>query len=324
MDRNVFSRPAAFVLALLLLFPLLQGCAEREDSESGITLVATLFPVYDFARTLAAGTETSVVLLLPPGMESHSYEPSPKDIIAIAEADVFAYTGEYMEKWAHKILSGLDGTRSTKAGFETAGSLLIADCSEGIPLDEVIHVHEGEGHSHGNYDPHVWTDPTAAAKMAETLAEALIAADAGNAETYRSNLAAYKEELALLDAAFFELTEQAVRRDICFGGRFAMHYFAKRYGLNCISAYDSCSAETEPSAKAVAAITDAITEGGIGVIYYEELADPKVARAIADETGADMLLLHSCHNLSKEDLDAGKTYLSLMYDNLENLKAGLL
>lgn len=324
MHISTFFRRAALCLALFFLFPLLQSCAESGADSDSITLVATLFPVYDFARTIAANTDTSVTMLLPPGMESHSFEPTPQDIIAVSRADIFAYTGEYMEKWAERLLDGLGGAQGEMSGFRTVGELLIADCSGDIPLDEVAHAHEEDGHGHGNYDPHIWTDPAAAAKMAETVAEALIAKDPANEETYRTNLAALQAELDALDRAFFELTEQAVRKEICFGGRFAMHYFAKRYGIRCISAYDSCSEETEPSAKAVAEITDAIENGGIGVIYYEELADPKVARAIAAETGCEMLLLHSCHNLSKEDFDAGKTYLSLMYDNLENLKKGLL
>ncbi len=316
-------RCISLALTLLFLMPVLSGCTPRETDGEGITLAATLFPVYDFARAIAANTDTTVTLLLPPGMESHSFEPSPADIIAVSRADIFAYTGEYMEKWAQKILDGLDGEKGEADGFRTVGGLLIADCSKDIPLDEVAHAHE-DGHGHGNYDPHIWTDPAAAAKMAETIAQALIAKDEANADTYRANLAAFQAELNALDEAFFALTEAASRKEICFGGRFAMHYFAKRYGLTCISAYDSCSAETEPSAKAVSEITDAITKGGIGVIYYEELADPKVSRAIAAETGCEMLLLHSCHNLSKEDFDAGKTYLSLMYDNLANLKKGLL
>ena len=159
--------------------------------------------------------------------------------------------------------------------------------------------------------------------MVETITDALCAADPAHAETYRTNCEAYQAELMELDAEFEALVDGAVRREICFGGRFALHYFAKRYGLSCIAAYDSCSSETEPSAKAVAEITDAILEDGIPVIYYEELVDPKVARSIAEDTGCAMLLLHSCHNVSKEELDAGATYLSLMRQNLENLKTGL-
>lgn len=111
--------------------------------------------------------------------------------------------------------------------------------------------------------------------MAGTLAAALSAADPEHAEIYRANCEAYQAELVELDADFMALVSGAKRREICFGGRFALHYFAKRYGLSYIAAYDSCSSETEPSAKAVAEITDAILADGIPVIYYEELVDPK-------------------------------------------------
>ena len=330
MQKKRLFQSLALFLSLALALPVFAGCGDaagKASDQDGITIITTLFPLYDFARALTAGTDANVSLLLPPGVESHSFEPSPADVIAIQNADVFAYTGDYMEAWAHEIIESLDGARGTVENdhFLTVGSLVIADCSLGIQLDEVEeHEEEGhEGHGHSNYDPHIWTDPTQAATMAATLADALSAADPDHAETYRANCEAYTAELMELDAAFAELVDGAARREICFGGRFALHYFAKRYGLTCIAAYDSSSSETEPSAKAVAEITDAIQSGGIPVIYYEELVDPKVARSIASDTGCEMLLLHSCHNVSRSELDAGATYLSLMYQNLENLKIGL-
>ncbi len=328
MKRMRFFRSLALFLVFTAPLSGFAGCAGPggEDTDSGVTVVTTLFPLYDFARAVAAGTGVEVSLLLPPGVESHSYEPSPADIISIQNADVFAYTGEYMERWAHDILDGLDGERREAGGFPAIGGLLVADCSRGVALDEIgAHeaAHGHESHSHGNYDPHIWTDPTRAAAMASTLAEALALADPANEGVYRANAEAYREELLALDAAFSALVDGAPCKEICFGGRFALHYFAKRYGISCIAAYDSCSSETEPSAQAVPAITDAIAEKGLPVIYYEELVDPKVSRAIADETGCEMLLLHSCHNISKEELDAGATYLSLMEQNLRNLRVGL-
>lgn len=329
LSKRLF-RSLALLLAIVFALPAFAGCggpAENSGKDSGITVITTLFPLYDFARAITQGTGAEISLLLPPGVESHSFEPSPSDVIAIQGADVFAYTGDYMETWAHEILEGLDGERGTAEDtrFSTIGSLVIADCSMGIQLDEVEEHEEAghEGHGHGNYDPHIWTDPTQAATIAATIADALCAANPGHAEAYRANCEAYQAELMALDAAFQELVDGAARREICFGGRFALHYFAKRYGLSCIAAYDSCSSETEPSARAVAEITDAITAGGIPVIYYEELVDPKVSRSIAEDTGCQMLLLHSCHNVSKEELAAGATYLSLMRQNLENLRIGL-
>ena len=331
MQKKRLFQSLALFLSLLLALPALAGCGDaagEPPNADGVTIITTLFPLYDFARALTAGTDANVTLLLPPGVESHSFEPSPADIIAIQKADVFAYTGEYMETWAHEIIDGLDGTQGTTEDgtFLTIGSLVVADCSLGIQLDEIeahADAQPHEGHGHGNYDPHIWTDPTQAATMAGTLTEALSAVDPEHAETYRANCEAYQAELAELDADFMALMSGAKRSEICFGGRFALHYFAKRYGLSYIAAFDSCSSETEPSAKAVAEITDAILADGIPVIYYEELVDPKVSRSIAEDTGCKMLLLHSCHNVSKDELDAGATYLSLMRQNLENLKVGL-
>ena len=297
-----------------LIALLLAGCAPQSQDggpQAGLQVVATLFPQYDFARAVA-GELADVTLLLPPGMESHSYEPSPQDIIRIDQADVFLYTGPYMEAWADDIAQSL------------TSDVAVVDVSEGLALDPVEEA-DGEahpGHVH-NYDPHIWTDPTMAMVMVDNIAAAICQADPANEEAYLANAAAYKQELADLDAAFMEAVAQGQRTTICFGGRFALHYFAKRYGLTCIAAYDSCSEETEPSAQAVARITDAILEQGIPVIYYEELTEPKVANAIAQETGAKALLLHSCHNVSKTDLAAGVTYLSLMEQNLVNLKEGL-
>ena len=329
MQNKRLFRSLALLLVFSFVISLFAGCdtSKENASDVSVTVITTLFPLFDFARVITDGTDAEVSLLLPPGVESHSFEPSPADVIAIQRSDVFAYTGDSMETWAHEIIEGLDGARGTTEdnAFQTVGNTVIADCSKGIQLDEVEAHDEAEeaGHNHSNYDPHIWTDPTQAATMVGTITDALCAADPAHAETYRTNCEAYQAELMELDAEFEALVDGAVRREICFGGRFSLHYFAKRYGLSCIAAYDSCSSETEPSAKAVAEITDAILEDGIPVIYYEELVDPKVARSIAEDTGCAMLLLHSCHNVSKEELDAGATYLSLMRQNLENLKTGL-
>ena len=140
---------------------------------------------------------------------------------------------------------------------------------------------------------------------------------------FMTNAADYKAQLDELDETIMEIVGMSEHREIVFGGRFAMRYFAEHYGLAWSAAFDSCSGETEPSVRAVAQIVDNIQKNRIPVIYYEELTDPKVARAIARESGAQPLLLHSCHNVSKDELAAGATYLSLMEQNAVNLKRGL-
>ena len=377
MKRNSLGNMAGRLLKILMLAAVcmcavgvsagLSGCrgshgniaGETENDGDRLSIVATLFPQYDFARQIA-GEYADVTLLLPPGMESHSYDLRPSDMIMIRESDMFIYTGQYMETWAQTIIDSLDD------------SVMVVDVSEGITLDKETdyfvdeHVHDeteehdydgddagdehdnvdgddaGDGHEHGaeyeeavhegehehtghqhEYDPHIWTDPVYAVQMVKNIAEALCTGDPEHADEYAARAEEYIERLGELDAAFRKLGGQAEHNTIFFGGRFAMSYFVKEYGFDCVAAYHDCSAESEPSISSVMRLIDEIRESGAEAVYYEELADPKVARTIAEETGAKLLLLHSAHNVSKEDFDKGVTYLDIMWQNVENLKEGL-
>lgn len=324
----------ACIVSLLLI-----GCSKAEttdskvagDNTSKIKVVTTLFPQYDFTNQVEKDA-VEVKMLLKPGVESHTYEPAPSDIIEINKADVFLYTGDEMEPWVSKILDSLDS------------DVMIVDLSKNITLDKVEdhdhehedeegdedHLHEDESeeaeheedHVH-SYDPHIWTNPLNAKIMVEDIKTALSEVDKANKMTYENNAKEYLASLDQLDQDIREVVKQAKRDEVVFGGRFAFHYFFEEYGLDYVSAYDSCSSETEPSAKVIATIIDKVKEDQIPVIFYEEFANPKVAESIANATGAKTLLLHSCHNVSTDDYKNGATYLSLMYQNLENLKEAL-
>lgn len=330
------------VILVALLASALFGCTQNQnvsdtlengEKDEKIKIVTTLFPQYDFARQIA-GDNAEITLLLPPGAESHSFEPTPADIIAINNADIFIYTGKYMEPWAEKIIQSID-----------SDAINILDVSNGITLVKEEHEHDhdeepehdeeeheqdeaeieehgGDGHNH-EYDPHIWTSPVIAKKMVDNIAASLCYVDSENAAYYKSNAEDYKEKLDGLDAEFTEIVSTGVRNKIYFGGRFALYYFMEEYGLEHESAYDNCSSETEPSAHDIAQIIDEIKEHEIPVIYYEELTDPKVSRSISEDTGVEMLLFHSCHNISKEDFEKGVTYFDLMKQNAENLRKGL-
>lgn len=282
-------------------------------------LVATLFPQYDFVREIA-GDLVEVSLLLPPGVESHSYEPTPKDIAGITEADAFLYTGEVMEPWATKIIGNLGETE-----------VKIVDLSQGITLlaateEEDAHEDEEEGedaHEEGAYDPHIWLDPNNAKIMVSTLLETLIEIEPENEAAFRENAEAYLAELTALDLAFKDLFAKSETQTIYYGGHFVFGYFAKAYGLTTVSPYDGFSPDAEPTPKRIADLIDAMDQAKFKVIYYEELVDPKIARLVSQETGAEMVLLHGAHNLSKEELESGASYLELMKQNLEKLKLGM-
>ncbi|MBS3950942.1 MAG: zinc ABC transporter substrate-binding protein [Peptococcaceae bacterium] len=295
----------------------LTSCASRSQVvvTKNLKVVTTLFPQYDFVRQIA-GDKVDVSLLLPPGVESHAYEPSPRDIVDVQKAAVFIYTGKNMEPWAEKIIQA------------SQGKLLIIDSSKGIELmDEDDDHEEPDGddeneHGHDGEDPHIWLNPIYAQKMVDNIVAGLAQADAKNAELYRSNGDVYKQKLQVLDDKFLETFAQAKTKQIIYAGHFAFGHFATRYGLEHISPYTGFAPDAEPTPQRIAELIENVRDSIRKVIYYEELVDPKVAKVIAEQTGAKMLLLHAAHNVSKEDLSSGITYLEIMEGNLQKLQEG--
>lgn len=305
-----------FTAAILVFMTSCASDSSGFSDDSGkIKISATLFPQYDFARQIA-GDKAEITLILPSGMDSHSYEPTPADIININKSDLFIYTGEYLESWANDIVGDIDTDKTH-----------VLDVSSGIQLvkeeDEHHHDDEDEEGHHHEYDPHIWTSPVIAMQMADNITEALCETDSVNSDYYKQNAENYKKQLQELDSEFKEIVADGKRNTIYFGGKFALYYFTQEYGLDYVSAFDSCSGETEPSAKVMSEMISSIKENNIPVIYYEEIAEPTVANMIADETGAKPLLFHSCHNVTPEDFRNGVTYIDLMKQNAVNLREGL-
>ena len=323
-----------------------------QDVDNRLVVVTTLFPQYDFVRILA-GDRVSASLLLPPGIEPHTFEPTPKDIVKIGQADLFIYTGGLMEPWAERILEGVQ--RDTLTIVDTSADIALihghahgeeheeddagsrdhdgddTDAHAGEDTDthdgEATDTHAGEGtdaqEEEEGADPHIWLDPLRAAQMVQTIADALIAADPAGESQYRENATTYIAELHAYDNACKEAFLKVDTHTIVYGGHFAFGYFAQRYGLDHVSPYTGFSPDAEPTPRRIAELIDRMRETGSNTIYYEELVDPKVAEVISASTGAEMLLLHGAHNLSREELEAGATYLGIMQENLEKLKKGL-
>ncbi len=300
------------ICAILALLLLLTGCTRERPVDSGkIKIVTTLFPSYDFVRAIG-GDRIDVKLLLTPGKESHSYEPSTGDVIEINGCDIFIYMGDHMEPWVKGLVEGLDNAPA------------VLDASLGLTLVRDEH----EGHEHGlehdhEYDPHIWTSPRNCITIVDNILAKMEAADSKNAGYYRENAEALILGLEKLDEEFREIVSAAGTKKIYHGGRFSMLYFTQEYGLDWEAAYDSCSSDTEPSVHRICHMIDEMRADGAKVVFYEELSNNAVAKLIADETGAKPLLLHSCHNLSREEWDNGETYLSLMAENVKNLREAL-
>lgn len=300
------------LLLMILLLTVAAGCRREAGEKAGVhklRVVATIFPVYDFARSIA-GDKAEVRMLLPPGVEPHSFEPKPEDIVRVASADLFVYTDRYMEPWAGDLLRGA-GSRN----------VLVVEAGQGVrflPLS----AGEKEGHGHGGMDPHIWLDLANAQIMVDNIAAGMAAKDPANRGFYLERAAAYKGQLAALDLKFRDGLAACGTRQFLSGGHYAFGYLAARYGLKYVAAYD-VSADAEPTPKRIAALIGQIRSTGLKYIFYEELIAPTVADTIARETGARLLELNGIHNVAKDELDRGATFLSLMERNLANLKVGL-
>ncbi len=301
-----------FLSAVFLVLTLGACTANVQNNDGKLTVVTTIFAPYDFARQIV-GDKAHVKMLLPPGVESHSYEPTPSDIIEIENADLFFYVSEHTETWAGQMLSALKNKK-----------VKTVDIAEGIGVEVHAHNHNGEHHTeHCETDEHIWTSLEYSAEMVKFIGEAIAAADEENADFYIKNANEYSEKILALKNKFSSMITSASRDEIVSGSRFAMKNFTNELGISFTAAFDSCVDNTEPSAAVMAKIIDKIKADEIPVIFYEELTEPKIARAAALETGAKMLLLHSCHNVSADELKRGETYISLMEQNYKNLKEAL-
>ena len=287
--------------------------AVQKRSGGKINVTSMIFPSYDFVRAIA-GDKVNLVLLLPPGADSHSFEPSPRDIIIIKESDLFIYSGGENSNWVDKILSSLElGSGDMKV----------------VRLIDLVDAMENDDHDHAHnydtefFDEHVWTSPLNAKIIAASLAEILCGLDSANAAFYMQNAAAYLRQLNELDSAFRAVSEGAKRKTLIFGDRFPFRHLTEAYGLESFAAFPSCSAEAEPSAASVVFLINKIKSENIPVVFHMELSSEKTADIICEATGAKKLLLHSAHNVSKKEFDSGANYIDLQKANIVNLKEAL-
>jgi zinc transport system substrate-binding protein len=293
----------------------LAGCSREEHKVSTrLQVVTTLFPLYDFARTIA-GDRADVTMLLPPGMEPHSFEPKPNDIIRVSKAGLFIYTNRYMEPWAETILKGIDRRKLRVVDAGQGISYLKASAEDG---------HDGhgrEGHA-AVMDPHIWLDFGNAALMVDTILAGFVAADPPNAGSYRAQAAGLKVRLGALDQRYRDGLSACATRAFLHGGHFTFGYLARRYGLEYHS-LSGISSESEPSAARMAAMVRQIRSSGVRYLFAEELLSPRLTETLASEAGVAVLKLHGAHNLGKDDVQRGAGFIGLMEQNLVNLQRGL-
>ncbi len=308
--------------------------AQAPETDGGVNIVATVFPAYDFARQIA-GDDGNVTLLIPPGSEAHSYEPTPQDIIRIQGCDLLVCNGGESEAWLDEILGGMDREIPAVVMLDCVDALT-EEVKEGMQVHGHDHGHndhdhdEHDGHDHDDheeheeeYDEHVWTSPVNAQLICRAISAALCEADPAHASDYTARCTDYCAELQALDADFRSVIANAKRHTLIFADRFPVRYFVEEYGLDYFAAFPGCADDAEPSARTVAFLIDRVREEQAPAVLYIEFSNQNMADIVCEDTGCEKLLFNSCHNVTADQLRGGVTYLELMRGNLETVKEAL-
>lgn len=307
----------AVITAAATVFSLCACSSESgySSSDSGkLKIISTVFPPYDLARQIA-GDNAEISILLPPGSEIHNYEPSAKDMIAIRNCDIFLYIGGENEQWAEKLINSNDTKNVT--------AVKLIDYVPVLSEDEDEHDHDHEHEHEHETDEHIWTSPKNAQLMLSAVYDAICKVDPSDKQTYTKNKDAYTKQLSDLDNAYRSAVDNAKNKTIVLADKFPFRYLAHEYGLEFSAAFAACSDESEPGVSTMIKLTKTIKENNIPAVYYLEFSSTKIADTLCDETGATKLMLHSCHNVSKQDIENNVSYVDLMKQNLENLKLTL-
>lgn len=309
------KKVVALMITVVLMGLFLTGCGiEYKKNTEKPSIVSTIFAAYDFSRTVA-GDKCQTSMLLKPGAESHSYEPTPKDIIMIENCDVFIYTGGENDAWVDNLLTSIDNPDMK--------IIKMLDLVEKYHEEIVEGMESHEEEEEDAWDEHVWTNPLNAIIISESIAKILCEIDGSNSDYYMKNMELYKQELELLDSDLETLISNADCKELIFGDRFPLRYFIERYGLKYYAAFPGCAAESEPSAKTVAFLIDKTKNDGIKAVFKIELSNGNIAKTIAGDCGVKVFTFYTCHNLSLDDFNNGETYISFMRKNMEALREAL-
>lgn len=356
----------ALISVLAMVMACFAGCGSDDsgtakDTEKGkLKIVVTGFPEYDLTRAVV-GDKADIKMLLKPGAESHSFEPSPEDIVNIKNADLFIYGGGESDEWIDDVLDSMDTDDAKKQKVLTLMSMvktLEEEMVEGMEEHDHHHDHDSDKHDEHDhdsdkhdehdhdsdkedkhehdhddadkhdedepeYDEHVWTSPVNAIDIINKINAAVVKLDVKNRDAYENNATKYIEKLEALDKEFKNTVKNAKRKTVVFGDRFPLRYFVEEYGLKYYAAFPGCAAQTEPSAATVAFLINKVKQEKIPVIFKIELSNGNVANAVANATKSKVMTFNSCHNVTVEQFKSGVTYIDLMKENLKALKTAL-
>ncbi|WP_455093243.1 metal ABC transporter substrate-binding protein [Parvimonas micra] len=341
--KNISKKIFGLILAGAVL---ITGCtAKTEKKDKGdntkgkLKVVTTIFPEYDITRAIAKD-KVDLELMIKPGVDVHSFTPTPQDIKTVQNSDIFVYGGTEHDKWVENLTKSIDMKNKKVVKLVDGIQQLEEESVDGMKHehhhddekeDEHNHDHKHEKkdeHDHKDesekeLDPHYWTSPKNAIQMVKTITNALVEKDPDNAEFYKENAKNYIKQLEGVDKELHDVVDNAKIKKVVIADRFPFRYLFKDLGLEYRALFSGCSVESTASAGQIKKMVDYVKENKIPVVYHIEMGKGELAETVAKNSGSKVKLLHSIHTVTKEDFDKGVTYIDLMKQNVEALKEGL-
>ena len=327
------KKTIVLILTLCMLLTAFAGCGGKTAdptttapanpaAEKGLNIVCTVFPQYDWVRNILGDRlqDTELTLLLDSGVDLHSYEPLPDDLIALAECDLFIYIGgESDEKWAPDTIESTGVTNALNL-LEELGDAAKEE-AEVAGMQE-----EEEEEEEGALDEHIWLSLKNAVILCGVIRDKLCEIDPANADTYKANAEAYIGELNALDASYTELIANAKYNAILVADRFPFRYLCEDYGLTPYAAFSGCSTESQASMGTIATLAGYLDELGMNTVLVTESSDRSTAQAVINSSNnkdCGIAALDSMQSVTASRVQDGVTYLGIMRENLTVLQGAL-
>ena len=311
----------ALLLSVLLITACFAACGKKADApdtpadDSGkLNVVCSIFPQYDFIKTIA-GDAVNLTLLLDSKTDLHSYTPTADDIMTISKADLFINIGGESDDWAEDVLASAANDK-----LQVISLLQLVDAVEEETLPGMQEEEEeAEAEEGPEYDEHVWTSLKNVIKIIPALTDTLCELDSDNTALYQANSSAYLAKLQDLETKYSDTIGKAARKTLLFADRFPFRYLADDYGLTCYAAFSGCSAETEASFETMTFLVDTVKEQNLPFVLMIDGSDGSVAETVSRQSGAEIRILNSCQSVSPDDIANGASYLTIMENNLSVL-----
>lgn len=305
------------IIMIIILCLGMTGCSvdnEKENQNYKLNIVTSMFPYFDITRAIIGNVEgINLELAVKPGQDSHSFEPTPSEVINMQKADLFIYNGGEIETWVNEVLESYENDNQVRIKMMDAADKIELLCSVG-------HSH---GHEHDEFDAHIWTSPVNAIYITEVICDTLCETMPEEAQKFKDNAENYINQLKEIDEEFKSLVAESSIKELIFADQFPLIYFTTEYGLEYHAAFQGCGHDMEPSVRDICDLIDEIKEKNIKSVFHLELSSEGVADTICEDTGAEKLQFNSCHNVSQKQFKDGVTYIILMRKNVENLKKAL-